>query len=246
MVRTDGNLAGAPRHLARSPFSSLQYLVLTLDQLSKSDKELVRAKVKALTTGEEAIASVGDGWQYWLMDEQGRVGVLVYKGVEVAVFYKRQTTIMERSTGDPTPESLVEPTDVWQRLDLLGPSARKANYFIKQSTEKRDEQIQLLEKEVQNQTNLADHYERLADRRLASIESLNKRVEKLCRRIWPDDKIIVRMSKYRYMTEKQAKEVRKKLALAAAKKAKRLAKMKAAEEAREKAEAKKTKKKKKS
>lgn len=237
MIRTDGNLGSAPRHLTKSPFSSIQYKTLTVDQMSKEEKLLVLAKVKTLATGKQAAQAIGDGWTYSPVDMQGRVGILKRNGVEVALFIQRQLSTMERGVGDPVPESiLTEPDEAWQRFDLMGPSAKRANFFLKREIDDKTEKIDLLTRQADNLQKLVDQAESAVARKQTSIEHLNVRISKLAQLVSPDDKIIVRTPGFKYVTEKQAKTLRKALAEKEKRKAKAKAKAAADEAARQKAE----------
>ena len=137
----------------------IRYRVLLADQMSKADKIAVAAKVSTLYTGPEAKACSyrqiapgqfeNENWQYEIKDYRGQVGVLMYKGVEAAVFYKRQVTEVEPLPVDPVPEGVIrDPDDAWVRLDLLGLSARRAGGRLGKQKRAGDEALTLAEKEL--------------------------------------------------------------------------------------------------
>lgn len=137
----------------------IKYRVLLVDQMSKADKIAVAAKVSTLYTGPEAKSSSyrqiapgqfeNENWQYEIKDYQGQVGVLKFKGVEAAVFYKRQVTEIEPLPVDPVPEGVIrDPDDAWVRLDLLGLSARRTGVRLGKQKRAGDEALILAEKEL--------------------------------------------------------------------------------------------------
>jgi hypothetical protein len=137
----------------------LCYRVLLTDQLSFADKQLIVAKVSAMCSGPEADMGsfqrtkdhrwINEHWQYEVVDDFGRVTVLKYRGVEVALFVKRQVAEIELSAGDPAPErALEDPLDVWMRLDLIGPSARQAMNPIVRQNRELSERLMLVRREL--------------------------------------------------------------------------------------------------
>ena len=127
--------------------------MLTIDGLDRNRKDAIRAVIKSLSTADEAFDLVftkkgyEQGWQLEPINYNGRtIGILKRYGVEVAVFWPRQITEVEPQPGDPPPEfELKIVGDLWQRLDILGPSARQANYFIKKKHDELEESKRLLE-----------------------------------------------------------------------------------------------------
>src|ERR1035437_978991 len=96
----------------------IRYRVLLVEQLSQADKLIISAKVSMMYSGPEAemysfrrtckqhdeeksIKFVNENWQYEVLDRMGRVVALKYKGVEVALFVKRQLTEVEPVFDDP-------------------------------------------------------------------------------------------------------------------------------------------------
>lgn len=165
--------------------AAVKYKFLTVDLLDPARKEYIRAVLKPLTTAPEAEAMVSQEqidapahgrspeWAYSHLDLLGRVGVLRHKGVEVALFFKRSTTEIEPGIGEKPPElQIVDPADVWQRLDLLGASARRVNTVLKNHHDKLTQenallktQNQILKDKVDNlQTALNVHERKIAEK----------------------------------------------------------------------------------
>jgi hypothetical protein len=123
-----------------------RYKVLVAHKLPKQRVEHAQAAVKTLVTGTEAqdfvvneartraLAGLEQEWQYINMDPEhrGRAGILRYRGVEIALFFKRAIMEIEPGIGEKPPEmQITDPADAWQRLDLLGHSAKRANAVLK-------------------------------------------------------------------------------------------------------------------
>lgn len=129
----------------------------------KAVLEKVKAVVKTLTTGDSArefatrdtyerrLINQEAEWRYDILDmNRGKAGVLKYHGVEVALYYKREITEVMPGVGEKPPEHpLVDPEDAWQRLDLLGPSAKRANIVLKRYHTMLEEDNKLLKDEIQ-------------------------------------------------------------------------------------------------
>jgi hypothetical protein len=175
----------------------IRHTILTVNHYTKSEKDAIRAFVKPILTGDQAQKLVWEvdtvsgqqghklGWGYVILDSIKRCGVLTLKGIEVALFFKRQITDYIPGAGEPLPEGIIEePADAWMRLDLLGASAREQNLFLatkhsrmEDSIKAKDQQIAakdmlnvLLEKQVFDKDNKIE-------RQAKQIDTLKKRLE---------------------------------------------------------------------
>lgn len=133
----------------------LVYPVLQKDTIAPNKREALNATVKTLTSGKEVEELVWEkkghehGWMYKKLDVQGRIGLLMNNGIEVALFYERLITYEEPQPGAPPPVTeLKHPEDTWMRLDLLKNSARQQNVFIKISHDRLGEENDLLKQRV--------------------------------------------------------------------------------------------------
>lgn len=170
---TETNPFGGPRYGKNYLAHKYAVPVLAVLKLSTSEKEAIRALIKPITTGLEAeqfifekvavapsqsmIARHEQGWSFIWLDQLHRAGVLRLKGIEVCLFYKRQVIEEEPAPGEPLPEGILkEPSDAWQRLDLLGRSAREANLFLKQKHESLNQSTVILQQQVQANKVIAD------------------------------------------------------------------------------------------
>jgi len=129
--------------------------------MSKTDKALVEAALKTITTGPEAMTMPDNpGWACIQLDQHKRVYVLAYHGMEVALFFKRQLTESKLYPGDRFPEGVMQdPVDAWQRLDLLGQSATRANLVLTRTMNQLKEENRLLSERVRTLEMLADRLE---------------------------------------------------------------------------------------
>jgi hypothetical protein len=114
----------------------ISYRVLMISQFSAIDnKEVSKGLALAITPekAKELLPRPGKQTK-WKLIQNSSVGLcgtydvqqLLYKGLEVAVFWKRQTSEVIPDPSDPVPEGILEnPDDVWARLDLFHKSARQ-------------------------------------------------------------------------------------------------------------------------
>lgn len=187
----------------------VKFPVLTIDGLDRSKKDAIRAVIKALATADEAYELVFEkkgyeqGWQMEPIGYNGRtIGVLKRYGVEVAVFWPRQVTEVEPQPGEPAPEfELKIIGDLWQRLDILGPSAREANYFIKKRHDELEESKRLLEARVFALQAQVNHLETELLHANDTIERLRKKPKAKEK---PDKKKIEFARRFKIAREKSA------------------------------------------
>ncbi len=148
----------------------IKYRVLVAMQLSKADKLEVAAKVATVYTGQEAIEAafhrknptvwVNENWQYEILDKTGRVGVLKFRGAEVALFFKRQIQEFEPLPIDPIPEGIIkDPEDAWQRYDLFGLSARQVSARVGKTNRDLEEELRLANEELKAKQVVVDKVE---------------------------------------------------------------------------------------
>jgi len=103
---------------------------------------------------------VNEDWQFECLDRLGRVVVMKYHGIEVALFMKRQITEVEPLPCDPLPEGIIkDPRDAWVRIDLLGASARQVCSRVGREKRELQEQLELTEKQLAIKKQLLDEAE---------------------------------------------------------------------------------------
>jgi hypothetical protein len=111
----------------------ISYKVLMVNQFNAVDlKEIAKGLAHAISPvkAKELLPQPGKR-SVWSMRQISLVGnfdvqSLHYKGLEVAVFWRRQLSEVTPDPSDPVPEGVIEhPDDVWVRLDLIGKSARQ-------------------------------------------------------------------------------------------------------------------------
>jgi hypothetical protein len=150
-------------------------------------RDLILATMKTITTGPQAMTLPDgvNGWAYKVFKESSdRNGVLLYKGFEVAVFYKRQLTEVKLEPGDRYPEGVLQdPEDAWQRLDLLGSSAKKANVVLTNYHRRLEEENKLLTGRVKTLDDLNDNLEKeikhLKEKQQRIAEAANDRLKEM-------------------------------------------------------------------
>lgn len=113
----------------------IAYRVLMTTQFTDADmKEIAKGLIKAQSPdkAKELLPQPGkpSKWSMRMVSLVGDYNVqsLHYKGLEVAAYWKRQTSEVIPDPSDPVPEGVLEnPDDVWVRFDLLYKSARQLN-----------------------------------------------------------------------------------------------------------------------
>ena len=130
----------------------LTYSVLAINRLSPVDKKVVsKILVKVKTEGDaKKLVGIGSKWGYKpLAYNTDRVGVITYKGIEVAIMYKRVTLMLMPMPEDPVPEGTLEnPEDVWIRFDLFGVSVRQQHQIVRTEVESQEHEFEMMQIEL--------------------------------------------------------------------------------------------------
>lgn len=161
-------------------WDKLRYTVLTHTQMSRADKELVTGTIKTITTAAQAMTLPNiPGWACIRLDMHGRVFVLAYHGMEVCLFFKRQLTEIKLEAGDRFPEGVLqEPEDSWQRLDLMGQSAKKANFVLTTSLKQLEDENKQLNTRIKVLEELNDKLETTVEQKEEARAAIAKRLPK--------------------------------------------------------------------
>jgi len=113
-------------------------------------KEIIKGLAFATTPikAKTLLPQVGkpSKWSIRQISQIGNFDVqsLHFKGLEVAVFWKRQTSEVIPDPSDPVPEGVLEnPDDVWVRFDLFVKSARQLTGAVQQELAKLQQEIDL-------------------------------------------------------------------------------------------------------
>jgi hypothetical protein len=187
------------RERGPNPYSAVRYsggyvrdptrfTVLTASQMTKERLEMVTSALKTVTTGPEAMSLPEiPGWACTQLDREslGRVYVVAYLGIEVALFFKRQLTEIIPEPGEKVPEGVLQdPKEAWQRLDLLGRSAEKSNFVLTQTQRRLEESNRLLASRAESLDDLNDDLQHKIGHLTADVRHLqanNFELEKLLR-----------------------------------------------------------------
>lgn len=142
----------------------ISYRVLMVSQFNKEDQKIIAKGLLLAVTPEKAaqLLPAPSKPTKWRLVKNSSVGlcgtfdvqILYYKGLEVAVFWKRQTSEVIPDPGDPVPEGILESQDdVWARMDLIHKSARQLVGVVgedlklmKSELASKDAQIQALQR----------------------------------------------------------------------------------------------------
>lgn len=161
--------AGVRIHPKGGVYDALRHTVLTCTLMAPQDRELVEGTLKTIITGAQ-VANLSDGKNGWLVLELTtaishivgpcRALLVLYKGMEVAVYFKRQLTEIKLNAGDRYPEGVLQdPQDAWQRLDLLGKSAKQANVVVLNIQQRLEKENTLLQERIRTMTYLIQKHE---------------------------------------------------------------------------------------
>jgi hypothetical protein len=169
----------------------IKYRVLVCRQLSKADKTEVVSKVSTIYSGPEAFANsfqqdkklIGimhhEHWQYEIKDHLGRIGILKFKGVEVAIYVQRQIAIMEPLPMDPVPEGVIEdPKDAWVRFDLLGAEPKTLAVKMSKVVKQGETLLSLADKELAAKKILIDELQHEVFKLTMKLEKYEKKAAK--------------------------------------------------------------------
>lgn len=128
----------------------LSYKVLAINQLSSKDKKVIVKTLVKVTTDVQAkqLLGIGSKWG-WKQVISDRAGIITYKGNEIALMFKRATTVIVPLPADPIPEGTLEnPDDIWIRWDLFGMSARQQMKEVRAEVESQETDVKMLQMEL--------------------------------------------------------------------------------------------------
>jgi len=181
MTQLRGNPYGHVTFHKNWHVEKIKYPVLVASQVDAQTREMIRATVKPLVSSEdiERLVHHDKGWERgWSMVKLdaaglGRCVLLLYKGIEAVLFFKRQVNEIAPGPGEPLPENPIkDPADLWQRFDLLGKSAKQENKFLAG----RHDQLLVDNKRLQT---MVDVKQNLIDQFETTVLGLNTRIEEL-------------------------------------------------------------------
>src|ERR1035437_7525589 len=143
-------LVTLPVH-GKGAYDPLKHTVLTCSRISEFDRTQMEAVLKPIITGPQVmnLPNGVNGWNCCVQDMMGRVLLISYRGIECTLFFKRQLTEIKLQPGDRFPEGVLkDPDDAWQRLDLLGKSAKQSNVILTNLHVRLEEENKLLQDRV--------------------------------------------------------------------------------------------------
>jgi hypothetical protein len=174
---------------------AMEYNSLTINDISDKDRKIVLKQLIKINSGKDAedlilsnYNSVGIPkheifWQYSKTDIHGRVGILKYKGIEVALFIERQLTKRRIDPEHPISEAkMKDPKDAWMRFDLFGLSAQQSRRPTVQLIAKLQKQVESLEQKLATQLAINNQLEvnikRLYKKKIKNKKKLKRKKKK--------------------------------------------------------------------
>ncbi len=139
----------------------LAYKILAVNQIKEADYKLISKALVKVTNEATAKALTGHGskWGYKFYNLAG-FGELTYKGIKVAMLYKRVMLTIVPDPEDPVPEGTLEdPDDVWLMVPMFGLSARQQAKLVRKELESQEEESDLLRMEVLGQEHVISNLE---------------------------------------------------------------------------------------
>jgi len=165
---------------------TIAYKLLPTDALTKDQKEIIDTKVRSIKTGEDAEKIAGvDSFGYLKSFHPGVVGILTWRGVEVALFYKRQVISVESEECDPVPAIKIEdPREAWVRLEFLHTRASSLRQsWYADIEEVYNDRIQHLEAIERQQTIEADLFNKKIMELEKELENVKATAERYRQRL---------------------------------------------------------------
>lgn len=162
----------------------IQYLVLQAEQLSKVDKEAVATQLVSIKDNTDALIRTSkefceQNWAYEVKDHLGRIGILKFKGAEVALLIKRQVVTLEPLPQDPVPEGIItDPNNAWMRIDLLGVSPRNIAAKAGKAVVVSQTTIDVMRRELEAKAELSDQYELELSKMRKKVADLELKLKK--------------------------------------------------------------------
>lgn len=187
-----------------------KYKVLQVDMLKSVDKERAAAVSSFVRSGEEAYKLEGqEGFSYCDLDLRGRCGVVRYRGVEVALLFKREVVEREPAVAEPVPERVLShPFDAWLQIDLLGVEEFEKKKGIGDRLRQALAQVERLKMLWQSEEGQRKQLEEQLSKRVderAELKALREKVAMLEARLQLSDKEIENW-KRETMTQKESRK----------------------------------------
>jgi len=158
-----------------------KYQVLQVDMMKSVDRERAAAVASFVRSGEEAYHLEGqEGFSYKDLDLRGRCGVVLYRGIEVALLFKREIIEREPAPAEPVPERVLkEPVDRWMSIDLINSEPATARKGIGDRLRQALAQVDRLQLLWQSEEGLRKAAEEQLAKRAAERDELKVLREKV-------------------------------------------------------------------
>jgi len=152
----------------------VEFVTLTTDAMSATDKAKVLADMSHIQTILEAKKlALEPNYALHNIDHSGRVKVLLYRGIEILMMYKRMTSSVPLSESHGTPSfRLNNLDDVWMLVNI-------ANIKATTSLKAMFQSIELLKTQLAEKERAAAAQVILADAQTLGIEYLEGRIKTL-------------------------------------------------------------------
>jgi len=152
-----------------------KYRVLQADMLKQADREKAAAVATFVRSAEEAYKLAGqEGFAYKDLDLRRRVGVITYKGAEVALLFYREVVELEPGPADPVPQrALKDPKNAWIQIDLLDTDDVERKKGMSDRLRGSMDQVGRLQMLWQQQETLRKHLEAQIEKVAPALQDLS-------------------------------------------------------------------------
>jgi len=143
-----------------------QYMILSSQFISEEVREMIESNIKTLSTGQAVVDFAYQNYPVYSSVRLNGPGgsdvvILKWRGVDVAVFYKRQITRVQPDhdgVNDGTPSKALRSEDeAWTKMSLLDAksSMKQAQFYSEEYSRVKDEN-ESLQKQVRSLSHLND------------------------------------------------------------------------------------------
>ena len=168
---------------------AMEYESLTISQMHDKDRKFVLKCIIKLNSQKDAedfcFKMTQNGilnWSYSKLDLHGRIGILKYKGIEVALFIKRQTTKRRIDPEHPVSEAkMKDPKDAWMRFDLFGLSAKQSRRPTVETIAKLERELEKTQQKLATQIAISEQLDAEVKRAKKNANKKRPRKAKILR-----------------------------------------------------------------
>lgn len=164
-----------------------EFPVLETDMLRDEDKALIRAELAKFKTAYDLSQHAGDnGFALTSLDPRGRVRVISFKGIEVALMFQRRAMKLNLGPCETTPGTYLRSLDeAWMRTDLLDVSATKVVVAEGQTLATALEELRQAKSTIEHMQRETSAQRLVINQQTQTIEVMTDRLKKKLKKAVP-------------------------------------------------------------